>query len=111
MKLFASICLLFLPALSAADVKYWLSLGALTGANAADAISSRGAIEANPILGQGPFGARQCTIKFGVVAAIVGTELLLPRHRRLAAVMNYAGAGAAGAAAARNIAIRGRRSK
>ncbi|HXP88846.1 MAG TPA: hypothetical protein VN841_29260 [Bryobacteraceae bacterium] len=109
MKVLVASCLLLMATLPAraADHEFWISVGVLAGANAADAFSSRGGIEANPLLGRGQFGARQCGVKFGVVTAVVAIELLLPRHRKLATVLNYSAAGTSGFSAVRNLAIHG----
>lgn len=51
-----------------------VSLAWVAGANALDIASSRGRMELNPILGRGPFGARQVGIKVGITGAIFFAE-------------------------------------
>lgn len=86
------------------------SFAAVTAAEFADSASSWGKMEANPVLGQSRFGARQAGLKIGVVSAVLGAEYLLLRHRspatfRAVAIANFAGAGALGAVAYRNTKI------
>jgi hypothetical protein len=82
------------------------SVAVLATANAADAISSAGRYELNPVLGMGPFGARAMGIKIGISTATVGVQyLILRRHpeaARKAAIWNFGMAGLTGGIAARN---------
>lgn len=74
------------PLVSSQDLpvhhKYWaISVVFVTGATALDALSSRGMVEQNPILGRGPFGARQEAIKAGMtLGPIVAEWLILRKH-------------------------------
>ena len=87
-----------------------ISLAALAGSQAFDIASSRGDYEENPILGRGSFGARQISIKMGIVSAVAGAELLFTRHRpesRCAFIwVNLAGAGVTTGAAIHNEVLR-----
>ena len=73
------------------------SIGALTAANAADAMTSMGRHELNPGLGAGPFGARAAGVKIGISAVTIAAQYLILRRRpeaaRRAAYVNFALAG------------------
>lgn len=57
------------------------SVAFLAVAETADIASSRGSYELNPVLGRGPFGARQASIKAGIVGGVILAEwLILRRH-------------------------------
>lgn len=79
---------------------------ALVAGNAADAASSCGMYEMNPLLGRGPFGARQAALKFGVAGAVLVVEEIAARRApgvvKPAAAMNAGAAAAFGVMAARN---------
>ena len=95
------------PAVSADD-RLWASQLALVAANAADAHSSFGHPEANPLLRgpDGEFGARGALIKVAALTCLLVTEHLVtrkhPSTRRAFLWINWAGAGGAAAVAARN---------
>ena len=55
-------------------------LATLAASTAMDCMSSRGAIEMNPVLGRGQFGARQIGIKIGLVSGIAIGQWLIVRH-------------------------------
>ena len=75
-------------------------------AHGADAYSSYGRYEINPVLGRGTFGPRQVGIKLSGAAAVSAASWVLarrsPRACRWAARLNFIQAGAIGAVAARN---------
>ena len=52
----------------------------LAASQAADAVSSRGLIETNPLLGRGPFGARQESIKGVATVGVIIAEWLIVRR-------------------------------
>ena len=52
----------------------------LAASQSADAISSRGLIETNPLLGRGPFGARQESIKGVATVGVIIAEWLIVRR-------------------------------
>lgn len=83
-----------------------ISVAFFAGAQAMDAASSRGYIEANPVLGRGQFGARQATIKVGITSSVILAEwMILRRHpetRRFWTWANYGTGAATMAVAARN---------
>lgn len=83
---------------------------ALASANVADAVSTVGAYETNPVLGIGPFGGRAIGIKIGVASGIVLAEYFIhrryPESTRPMAFANLATAGALSGIAARNIMVR-----
>lgn len=82
------------------------SVAFLASSQAADILSSRGQYELNPILGRGPFGTRQETIKAGAVAAVLLTEWSLRKHpalRRGFTWMNYVVGGVTFGVAAHNL--------
>jgi hypothetical protein len=82
------------------------SIAAVTAAAVADAGTSWGKAESNPVLGQSRFGASQAGIKIGLVsAALAGQYLVMRHHSRAAgtfAAINFASAGVLGAVAAHN---------
>lgn len=86
---------------------YRFSVLAIAGASVADLASSFGpGVETNPILGRGRFGARQASIKVAGTAALLAIQYraVRDRHgaRRVAAIANFAAAGALCFVAARN---------
>lgn len=88
------------------------SAAAFAASAVADAASSRGRYELNPVL-RGPdghFGAKGMAIKFSMTGAILaGQWLLLRKHpgqAQTATWANFGAAGLTGAAAGRNLAIR-----
>ena len=70
-----------------------ISVAFLVGAQAMDAVSSRGLVELNPVLGRGQFGTRQVAVKSGIASAMILTELLFvrrhPETRRSWTWVNY----------------------
>jgi hypothetical protein len=106
--------LLSLPA-HAADIhpesgpkRLWKwSIAALAAANTADAASSFGRYELNPVLGVGRFCPRATGIKFGISSAAIGAQYLMLRRRpeaaRKAAWVNFTLAGATAGIAVRNL--------
>jgi len=89
--------------------RWWVAgVAALAVANAVDAHSSWGRLEANPMLRSrnGTFGARAVALKGGFIAGLVAVEHLLIRRRPGIAggciAGNFAAAGVIGAAAAYN---------
>jgi hypothetical protein len=64
----------------------------LAGATA-DVVSSRGLIERNPLLGAGPFGARQAATSMAITAGLVALETPIvrrwPSMRRALTITNY----------------------
>ena len=93
----------------AAPRRSWLaSIGALLVTNAADAHSSWGAPERNPVLrsADGRFRHRAIGIKIGIVSGLVIGQALLIRKRpdaaRPCAAINFAAAGVFGGVAIRN---------
>ena len=89
---------------------YHASLAAVTTAAMADAVTSWGKAEMNPVLGQGRFGVGQAGMKIGLVSAAMAGQFFLMRHHggRAAAgfaAVNLASAGVLGAVAYHNSAI------
>ena len=86
--------LLTVPALA----QYRASAITLVAAHGFDAASSRGGVEANPVLGRGQFGVQQVTVKSCIVAgALAGQYLIIrrePRAKKWLTIANYAAAGA-----------------
>jgi hypothetical protein len=89
--------------------KLWkVSLLALAGATAADAVSSWNRPEANPILrnSNGQFSTQGVGIKIGLAGTVAVTQYLLarkgPKYERVATFANFAAAGVFGAAAIHN---------
>jgi len=91
--------------------KVWkISLVVMTSANFADAASSYGKAETNPILASnGQFGRKTLALKVGIVAGLTIAEIVLhhkrPEVERVAALLNFAVAGSFSAAAIHNINI------
>lgn len=105
----ATLLFLTLPAF-AEQPNHWhrawkWSVAALAAGNAADAASSYGRPELNPVLGQ-QFGGRSGAIKFGIVGGAVLAQYIinkkLPQAEKPLAVINFGMAGAFGAVAIRN---------
>ena len=98
----------FAVSLPAADPSLWASQAALVAASVADAHSSFGGRELNPLLRgpEGEFGARGAAIKGAAVAVLLVTEYLVsrkhPRARRVLNRLNWIMAGGTAAIAARN---------
>jgi hypothetical protein len=63
--------------------KVWrISQAALLSASIADAHSSIGGVESNPLLGGGQFGHRQTAIKFGVLTgSLIAQEIVARRYK------------------------------
>ena len=81
-------------------MKLWLlSIALLIGSNGMDLASSRGGIEANPVM-----RSHQIPLKITAVGTVVSVEWLLTRHRskRSAAAVNFATAGALAGISIRN---------
>lgn len=76
---------------TAQSFKY--SVGSFVAANTLDIHSSWGKYEANPVLGRGTFGARQASVKTGVVAGVLLAEWLVlrkhPERKRWLKWINY----------------------
>lgn len=94
-----------------AENRFWKwSVVAMASANVADAVSTVGAYETNPVLGIGPFGGRAIGIKIGIASGIVLAEYLIhrkyPEATRPMAFANCATAGALSVIAFRNIIVR-----
>lgn len=81
------------------------SIAALLSGNGADAVTSWGRPELNPVLGS-QFGKHSAAIKFGAVGGAVAAEVILLRHHpeleKTFAITNLAGAGVLGGVAIRN---------
>lgn len=87
----------------------WLRVSQITviSAASADAASSWGQYEMNPVLGRGQFGARQLAIKGGVsVGGIYAWNRLGARHPKVVTVVNFGMTALLGWAAAHNIQAR-----
>jgi hypothetical protein len=87
--------------------KLWVASALLLGGAAvADAITSRGQYELNPVLGRGQFGRRQVGIKIALTGGSIGAQAFgvrrWPWMRRVFVVANVATAGALAGVAARN---------
>ena len=87
-----------------------LSQGLLVGANAADAASSWGKLEANPILRTGShFSYSSLAIKLGVLGGGLTAQHVIvrknPRQVKLYSIANLATTGVLSAVAARNMGI------
>lgn len=89
----------------AGDVAWKVSLVTLDGASAADAASSWGRAEMNPVLGP-RFGPRGAAIKAGIFAGTAIAQVRTPRHRKAWTVVNFIAAGAIGAVTIRNVRTR-----
>lgn len=85
------------------------SIAALLSSNGADTASSWGQLEANPALG-GQFNSKSAAVKFGVLGAVVGLELLQvrknPNSEKPLAITNFVMAGALTGVAVRNWRVR-----
>ncbi|HTQ57499.1 MAG TPA: hypothetical protein VMI94_23680 [Bryobacteraceae bacterium] len=86
------------------------SVAAVSAAAVADAATSWGKAETNPLLGQSRFGMAQTGIKIGLVsAALAGQYFIVHRHSQRAAAaftaVNFASAGVLGAVAYHNSTI------
>ena len=82
--------------------KLWhASEAALLASNVADAAVSWGHYESNPVLGRGPFGVRQASIKIGLVSAVILVEHAVRKPRR-ATVFNFIAAGLTAGAVVQN---------
>ena len=85
MKILITLALLAMTASAQEKVhtgppKSWsISVGFVIGTSALDAISSRGMVEQNPLMGRGPFGARQEAMKGATVGALIAGEYLFLR--------------------------------
>ena len=83
-----------------------ISVAFFVGANAMDTMSSRGAIETNPVLGRGQFGGRQMAIKSGIAGGVLLAERMIlrkhPETRNFWTWANYGTGTAIAAVAARN---------
>lgn len=108
MKLFAVLLLSMLTAYAQdhAQRNWNISVGFFVGANAMDTLSSRGAMESNPLLGRGQFGGRQMAIKSGITAGVILAERMIlrkhPETRNFWTWANYGTGAAISAVAVRN---------
>jgi len=107
MKILALLALSMLAAAAQERARSWnISVAFVAGSQMMDALSSRGRIEANPLLGRGQFGLSQSAIKGGIVGGVVLTEwLILRRHpetKRFWTWTNYATGAATTVVAVRN---------
>ena len=85
--------------------RYWkLSVATLGAAQTADAATSWQRWELNPILADSHqcFGLRSSVIKSSLFASAVFTQHSLPRHRKVATIMNFAASAAYGYISWRN---------
>lgn len=93
-----------------ADNRAWTaSVVAVASASAADAATSWGLHEVNPILrgSDGRFGAKSVEIKAGLMAGMIVLEYLTRRqHRKAWTRLNLAAAGMFGVTAYRNESVR-----
>lgn len=93
----------------AQDAPYRASVAAVVAANVADATTSWGAREANPLLGQ-TFDARAAAIKTGITGAMLLAERSAVRKGRLTkrkcTWINWAISGGLGVVAYRNSRVR-----
>jgi len=95
---------------SRAKALFAASVATVSAATLADAGTSWGKAETNPILGQSRFGASQIGVKLGLVSAAMAGQYLLMRHSKAQlakafTAINFAGAGVLGAVAYHNSAI------
>ena len=102
---FHGLCALFLfsACLQAQDrpplTRWWkLSLATLVAAQTADAVTSWHKRELNPLLADGDerFGVRSSVVESSLFAGVAFSEHLLPSHRRVATLANFAAAAAYG---------------
>ena len=100
----AVLMLVILAGVSYSQPLYRASQIAVGVASATDIASSWGRQELNPVLGRGTFGAKQTTIKVGLLASTMYTSdrLTFKRRRRLLTVVNFAVAGVMTGVAVRN---------
>jgi len=91
------------------DRVYQWSVASVVAANTVDVHSSWGKYEANPLLGSGRFGARQLTIKSGIIVGWQFAAWAVTRHnpkaRRRLAWLNIGAAAAISGVAIRNYTI------
>lgn len=91
--------------------KLWVgSIFALIGGSAADAATSWGKYESNPLLASsnGRFGARGLSFKMGLTGAAIVPQILLRKHQQSKtrfAVFNFVGAGAFTGIAIHNLGV------
>ncbi len=108
MKIWALLALSMLTAFAQdRPPRNWnFSVAFFAGAQVMDTMSSRGAMEQNPVLGRGQFGARQMAIKAGIGSGMVLAERLImrkhPETRSFWTWTNYATGTAIAALAVRN---------
>jgi len=102
---FAALHIALIVPLAAQDRLWPVSAVSYAGAQAADAASSCGRAEVNPLYGQ-RFTARDAALKGGITAAVLLTEWVMgrrsPRLRRSLAFVNFGLAGATAGVAWRN---------
>lgn len=102
----AALLLLSIPAPAQSLPNLRIAEAAYLASATADVVTSRGLVERNPILGRGPFGARQAAISMGISAGVVlATEALgrkFPKLRKPLTVVLWVSAGTRGAVAMRN---------
>ena len=97
-----------------AERLWWLSVGAMGGAAAADLATSWRRLEANPVMragnGEGECGLGCVGVKAGVLGGVIAMERILKgkekKFLRKAAWFNFAVAGTWSVAAARNVRTR-----
>lgn len=94
----------------AGDFAYKASVGASFGVNIADVLTTRGGMEANPML-RGPdgrLGAQGVALKFAVTGATALAAHYMYRHghKRAAAVLNFTTAGVTSYAVVHNMRVR-----
>jgi hypothetical protein len=108
MKIFAALVLSMLTAYAQdRPQRNWnISVAFFVGAQVMDTMSSRGSVEANPVLGRGQFGARQMAIKAGIGGGVVLAERMIvrkrPEIRRFFTWANYGSGAAVAGVAIRN---------
>ncbi len=79
MKMLLLVVALCVP-VAAQKLQPWhYSVAALAAATAVDIHSTVGGYELNPVLGRGPFGPRQATIKVSIVGGVVLAQYLIQR--------------------------------
>lgn len=93
----AAIFALLLTPAAASACSFWPAVGVAAAGQLADAASSRGRFELNPVLGRGSFGARQMTMKAAIFAgSTAGAWIVSRRDQRACRVATIAIVGAAG---------------
>jgi hypothetical protein len=107
MRILVLLALSMITACAQERSRNWnISVAFYAGAQVVDAASSRGWVEANPVLGRGQFGGRQAGIKAGIGGGMLLTEwMILRRHpetRRFWTWANYAAGAVTVSVAARN---------